>query len=297
MQSTTVTIRPVQGRALGIALLSDYWMLTKPEVNFLIVITTLAGFYLASPLHPWRILLLFNTLLGTLLVASGTGVLNQVHRTSFRCERRTSRRPLPAERIVHSHALWFGLVLSTAGGLWLAIFANLLASLIRSADAGYIFALLHSAEKTDSTLHFGWRISGRGTTPDRTRRRGGQNNLGGLVALRDSLPVAVPAFYGDCLDVSRGLCAGGISHLTSWTKPGTSHGLADAGFLSLACAAHARAFTPRAGRFRVLSGSSSCESRRISLLLCALGNVEIEPGCSSITIFGCRLSIYRSCSV
>ena len=131
MQSTTVTIRPVQGRALGIALLSDYWMLTKPEVNFLIVITTLAGFYLASPLHPWRILLLFNTLLGTLLVASGTGVLNQyIERHFDALMRRTSRHPLPAERIVHSHALWFGLVLSTAGGLWLAIFANLLASLI-----------------------------------------------------------------------------------------------------------------------------------------------------------------------
>ena len=131
VQSTTVTIRPAQGRALGIALLSDYWMLTKPEVNFLIVITTLAGFYLASPLHPWRILLLFNTLLGTLLVASGTGVLNQyIERHFDALMRRTSRRPLPAGRIVHSHALWFGLVLSTAGGLWLAIFANLLASLI-----------------------------------------------------------------------------------------------------------------------------------------------------------------------
>ena len=46
MQSTTATIRPAQGRALGIALFSDYWMLTKPEVNFLIVTTTLAGFYL-----------------------------------------------------------------------------------------------------------------------------------------------------------------------------------------------------------------------------------------------------------
>lgn len=141
MQSTTVTIRPAQGRALGIALLSDYWMLTKPEVNFLIVITTLAGFYLASPLHPWRILLLFNTLFGTLLVASGTGVLNQyIERHFDALMRRTARRPLPAGRIVHSHALWFGLVLSTAGGLWLAIFANLLASVIALLTlATYLF--------------------------------------------------------------------------------------------------------------------------------------------------------------
>ena len=141
MQSTTATIRPAQGRTLGIALLSDYWMLTKPEVTFLIVITTLAGFYLASPLHPWRILLLFNTLFGTLLVASGTGVLNQyIERHFDALMRRTARRPLPAGRIVHSHALWFGLVLSTAGGLWLAIFANLLASLIALLTlATYLF--------------------------------------------------------------------------------------------------------------------------------------------------------------
>ena len=29
------------------AILADYWALTKPEVNFLILITTFAGFYLA----------------------------------------------------------------------------------------------------------------------------------------------------------------------------------------------------------------------------------------------------------
>ena len=29
-------------------LLADYWALTKPEVNFLILITTFVGFYLAG---------------------------------------------------------------------------------------------------------------------------------------------------------------------------------------------------------------------------------------------------------
>jgi len=32
----------------GSTLLSDYWALTKPEVNFLILITTFVGFYVAS---------------------------------------------------------------------------------------------------------------------------------------------------------------------------------------------------------------------------------------------------------
>ena len=138
LQSTADSIpRGGRSRARLTAVLSDYWMLTKPEVNFLIVLTTLAGFYLVSSPRPWRILLLFNTLLGTLLVASGTGTLNQyIERNFDSLMRRTSRRPLPAGRIVHVHALWFGLGLSIAGGLWLAVFVNLIASLIALLTLG-----------------------------------------------------------------------------------------------------------------------------------------------------------------
>src|SRR5271165_5508862 len=59
-----------------LAHLADYWTLTKPEVNFLVLVSTLVGFYLAAPgaVNGW---LLFHTLMGTLLVASGTGTLNQ----------------------------------------------------------------------------------------------------------------------------------------------------------------------------------------------------------------------------
>ena len=78
--------------------LSDYWALTKPEVNFLIVVTTLAGFYLGHAGH-WRdfpFLLSINAVLGTLLVASGTGTLNQYIERRFDAQmRRTARRPLP----------------------------------------------------------------------------------------------------------------------------------------------------------------------------------------------------------
>ncbi len=56
--------------------LRDYYTLTKPEVNLLILMTTSAGYYLASR-GPFRIAGLINTLVGTLLVASGTATLNQ----------------------------------------------------------------------------------------------------------------------------------------------------------------------------------------------------------------------------
>src|SRR5712672_1307126 len=60
-----------------VTVLRDYWALTKPEVNFLILVTTFAGFYLASGPGGLRILPVVHVLLGTLLVASGTGTLNQ----------------------------------------------------------------------------------------------------------------------------------------------------------------------------------------------------------------------------
>src|SRR5262249_20386745 len=57
----------------------DFWNLTKPEVNFLIVIATFTGFYLGCPgnLQTFPFARLFHSLSGTLLVASGAGSLNQ----------------------------------------------------------------------------------------------------------------------------------------------------------------------------------------------------------------------------
>src|SRR5712692_2991140 len=112
------------------AAVSDYWALTKPEVNFLITIATLTGFYLGFPgqldQFPWR--LLVHTLLGTLLVASGTGTLNQYIERRFDAQmRRTARRPLAAGRLNPSAVLWFGVALSAVGSIYLALAVNALA--------------------------------------------------------------------------------------------------------------------------------------------------------------------------
>ena len=113
--------------------LSDYWELTKPEVNFLIAITTVAAFCMGSPkpfVHfPWFLLL--NTLLGTVLVASGAGALNQLIERKFDAQmRRTSRRPIAAGRIEPSRALVFGTLLSLTGVLYLALAVRPAASLL-----------------------------------------------------------------------------------------------------------------------------------------------------------------------
>jgi protoheme IX farnesyltransferase len=113
--------------------LSDYWELTKPEVNFLIAMTTVAAFCLGSPkpfVHfPW--LLLLHTLLGTVLVASGAGALNQlIERKVDARMRRTSRRPVAAGRVEPVHALVFGTLLSLTGVLYLALAVRPTASLL-----------------------------------------------------------------------------------------------------------------------------------------------------------------------
>src|ERR1700722_9784644 len=111
--------------------LSDYWALTKPEVNFLILITTAVGFYLgcSNEARPLSVISLFNTLLGTLLVASGTGTLNQYIEREFDAQmRRTARRPAAAGRLKPQVVLVFGISLAAGGSFYLAATVNGLAS-------------------------------------------------------------------------------------------------------------------------------------------------------------------------
>ena len=134
------------------AAVSDYWALTKPEVNFLIAIATFTGFYLAWPgqLHHFPLMLLVHTLVGTLLVASGTGALNQYVERRFDAQmRRTARRPLAAGRLSPSAVRWFGITLSSAGSVYLAIAVNLLASLLAIVTLlSYLFLYTPLKRKT-----------------------------------------------------------------------------------------------------------------------------------------------------
>src|SRR5271170_2695396 len=147
---TTELARPARAIRLC-ATLTDYWALTKPEVNFLILFTTFAGFYLASKPGPagFRTLLLIQTLLGTLLVASGTGTLNQFIERRFDAEmRRTARRPAAAGRLTPAAVLTFGIALAAAGTIYLAQ-VNLLASVLTALTLlTYLFLYTPLKRKT-----------------------------------------------------------------------------------------------------------------------------------------------------
>ena len=132
-------------------LLSNYWALTKPEVNFLILITTFVGFYLASAGDGrFSFVRLFNTLLGTLLVASGTGSLNQYLERHFDAQmRRTARRPAAAGRLAPSAVLAFGTALAITGGIYLATAVNLLTSALATLTLlTYLFVYTPLKRKT-----------------------------------------------------------------------------------------------------------------------------------------------------
>jgi len=128
-----------------------YVVLTKPDVTFLVVITTVAGFYLGSrgPLD-WTMLL--NTLCGTLLVAGGTSALNQyVEREMDAVMRRTASRPLPTGLLQPREALVFGIATIAAGATWLALGANALAALVALATS-VLYLGLYTPLKTRTTL-------------------------------------------------------------------------------------------------------------------------------------------------
>jgi protoheme IX farnesyltransferase len=128
-----------------------YIVLTKPDVTFLVVITTVAGFYLGlAGSMEW--LRLVQTLCGTLLVAGGTAALNQyIERDMDSVMRRTAARPLPAGILQPNEVLWFGITTIAAGTLWLALAINALAALLALATSvSYLAA--YTPLKTRTTL-------------------------------------------------------------------------------------------------------------------------------------------------
>jgi heme o synthase len=129
---------------------SDYWALTKPEINFLIAITTAGGFWMASDLERFSWLTLLHTAAGTVLVASGAAALNQVMEKPYDSQmRRTQRRPLVVGRIKASSASYFGLLISLLGLVYLTISTSRMTSLLAAISLlGYLFLYTPLKRKT-----------------------------------------------------------------------------------------------------------------------------------------------------
>jgi heme o synthase len=125
--------------------------LTKPRLNLLVLITTLAGLYLAEP-GGVSTSLLVHTLMGSALVAGGASALNQVlERSTDARMRRTRNRPLAAGRLGAAEGTALGALLSLAGLAELALFTNLTAATVAGLTlVSYVF--LYTPLKTRTSL-------------------------------------------------------------------------------------------------------------------------------------------------
>jgi protoheme IX farnesyltransferase len=153
MKSSAAVVTPVAtpADAKRAQRTADFVTLTKPRLNFLVLITTLGGMYLAAP-GGVPLPLLFHALVGTALVAGGAAALNQVwERDTDGLMRRTRRRPIPGGRLRPADGAWFGTLLSATGLIELTWKVNPLASAVAAATlVSYVF--VYTPLKTRTSL-------------------------------------------------------------------------------------------------------------------------------------------------
>jgi protoheme IX farnesyltransferase len=133
----------LQAPAIGPALrarqlLGDYVELTKPKVQSLLLLTTIATMYVAGDPSP---LLVALTCLGGYLSAGGAGAVNHWFDRDIDAQmKRTASRPIPAGRVSPRAALTFGCTLAALSLLELSVAVNpLAAALSFSGFLGYVF--------------------------------------------------------------------------------------------------------------------------------------------------------------
>ncbi len=132
----------------------DFYELTKPRMNFLVLVTTLVGFYMATgPARSVNWTLLIPALIGTAMCAAGASVLNQfVERDLDKLMPRTRNRPVPAGRITPHEAMVTGVVLGAAGVVTLALCVNLLTAMLGGLTL-LLYVLLYTPLKRVTTLN------------------------------------------------------------------------------------------------------------------------------------------------
>ncbi|HEY6804990.1 MAG TPA: heme o synthase [Pyrinomonadaceae bacterium] len=130
---------------------SAFWELTKPRITFLIVLTSAAGFGLASK-GRFDYLNFVSSLFGIALLSSGIATLNQyAERDLDGLMRRTAARPLPAGKLAPWEALAFGAAITALAEIYLLVLVNPLSALLGlTVIAGYLFA--YTPLKTRSSL-------------------------------------------------------------------------------------------------------------------------------------------------
>jgi protoheme IX farnesyltransferase len=143
---------PEESASAGKSRWVDIYELTKPRLNFLVLATTMVGFYMAvRTSSDW--LRLPATLIGTALCAAGASILNQVAERRYdKLMRRTADRPLPAGRVAPREAFLYGAVCGIVGVFCLAYFVNVLTATL-GAITLLSYILIYTPMKRYTTLN------------------------------------------------------------------------------------------------------------------------------------------------
>jgi protoheme IX farnesyltransferase len=135
--SSVTTVRAAPARSTRRQVVSDYFELTKPKVQSLLLLTTITSMEIAgSP----SISLIALTCLGGYLSAGGAGAVNHYwDRDIDATMKRTASRPIPAGRISPRSALVFGFGLAALSFALMSLTINVLAaSLALAGFVGYV---------------------------------------------------------------------------------------------------------------------------------------------------------------
>jgi protoheme IX farnesyltransferase len=118
--------------------LSDYFEMTKPKVQSLLLFTTVTTMYVAGDPSLGLVAL---TCLGGALSAGGAGAINHViDRDIDRTMQRTADRPVASGRVSPAAGMTFGVILGVVAFVLLATTVNLLAAALSlSGLLGYVF--------------------------------------------------------------------------------------------------------------------------------------------------------------
>jgi heme o synthase len=131
-------IEAVATRAGWRTLVSDYFEMTKPRVQSLLLFTTITTMYVAGDPSLGLVAL---TCLGGALSAGGAGAINHaLDRDLDRVMQRTADRPVASGRVSPTAAIVFGALLGCASFALLALAVNPLAAVLSmSGLLGYVF--------------------------------------------------------------------------------------------------------------------------------------------------------------
>ncbi len=147
----TVTTHPTAHPAAIPSRFSDYAQLAKFRLSLLVLVVTAAGYGFSAG-SSFSIVMLFNVVFGTALVAFAANAANQMMERRFdKLMPRTMNRPLATGRISMVHAAAFCVVTSLAGLVFLCWSVNTAAALLALATIVLYLAAYTPLKRVTST--------------------------------------------------------------------------------------------------------------------------------------------------